>query len=715
MRLYSSLRYSSLRYSLLRYSLLRSPAASLLSPGALLLLAAGLVLAPIGAAAGQATQYANQPPLLLGAAWYPEQWPEAQWEPDLEKMEAAHIHVVRVGEFAWSTMEPTEGDYQFDWLERAIALAAKHRIAVVLGTPTAAPPAWLTEKYPETLRMDADGQRDEHGNRQQFSFTDPKYRELARDIARRMAERFGHNPDVVGWQLDNEYANDSFDPSAKAQFHAWLEHKYGTIANLNQHWATAYWSQTYNNFGQIPVRASGENPALELDWRRFASDVWKSYSENQISAIRPHADPRQFITTNTMGWFDGFDEYELHTVLDIAAWDDYIDSDHYDYDENGAAHDLTRGYKRKNYWVMETEPAFVNWRPTNTPLQKGQVRDMAWQAIGHGAETVEYWQWRAAPNGQEEYHGVLVGRDGTPAPVYAEVQQIGAEFEKAGAAIAGTTPHAEAAIIQSYPSRWAIDFQRHSAKFDPVAELIAFYRPLRDQAQAVDVLSPDAPLEGYKLVVAPALNVLPQGLAEHLLGYVKQGGHLVLGPRSGMKDEYNALNPEQQPGALVDALGAKVTQFYALDKAAPLSGDAGAGTADVWAETLRAGAPDTKILLRYGASNGWLDGEPAMVTRSVGKGTITYLGAWVDPALLSKLTSWWIAESGVKPILANVPEGVEVCERSDGGKSVLIVINHSTAEQHVALPGKMKDLLSEGQPSVESVDLPKYGVAVLAK
>ena len=680
-----------------------------------LFLAVNLALAPFAAHA-QATAYSDQPPLLVGAAWYPEQWPESQWEPDLVLMEAAHIHLVRVGEFAWSTMEPSEGHYHFDWLERAVALAAKHHICVVLGTPTAAPPAWLTTKYPEVLRVDEDGRRDEHGNRQHFSFANTRYRKFAHDIAEQMAIHFGHNPNVVGWQLDNEYANASFDPEAKAQFHAWLAHKYGTIANLNQHWATAYWSQTYDNFDEIPVRAHEENPALLLEWKRFVSDTWKSYSTNQIDAIRPHADKRQFITTNTMGWFDGFDEYVVHSVLDMASWDDYISSDHYDPADNGARHDLTRGYKQKNFWVMETEPAFVNWRPTNTPLEKGQVRDIAWQAIGHGSDAVEYWQWRSAPGGQEEYHGVLVGIDGKPVPVYDEVKQTGAEFEKAGAALAGTSPHSSVAIIQSYDSRWAIDFQRHSAKFDPVAELVAFYRPLRNQTQAVDVISPDAPLDGYKLVVAPALNVLPQSLADHLIAYVKAGGHLVLGPRTGMKDEYNALNPQRQPGPLADLLGANVSQFYALDESVPVSGDAGSGTANIWAETLHPTAIDAPdmgihVLLSYGPSNGWLDNQPAVLTRTVEKGSITYIGAWLDQSLLNSLTASFVKDAGVQPILPNVPDGVEVCQRTGGGKSVLILINHTTTTQHVALPASMTDLLNSG--SVSSVDLPKYGVAVL--
>ncbi len=661
----------------------------------------------------QATQYPGVPPVLLGAAWYPEQWPEAQWDKDLDRMEACHIHLVRVGEFAWSTMEPQEGKYDFAWLDHAIEKAAKHHIVVVLGTPTAAPPAWLTTKYPETLRVDENGRRAEHGNRQQFSFTDPKYRFFAHEIAGQMAVRYGHNPNVVGWQLDNEYAEPDFGPSAQAQFHAWLKKKYGSIDKLNDLWTTTYWSQTYDNFDEVPVRADKENPALELDWKHFVSDTWKSYSQNQIDAIRPHADPRQFITTNTMGWFDGFDSYIVHENLDLAAWDDYIREPVYDPALNGATHDLVRGFKRKNFWVMETQPAFVNWRPTNNALERGQVREMAWQAVGHGADAVEYWQWRSALNGQEQYHGTLVGPDGEPVPVYPEIQQVGAEFEKAAPALAGTTPHSSVAIIESYDSRWAIDFQRHAAKFDPVTELVSFYRPLRDMAQAVDLVNPDAPLDGYKLVEAPALNVLPQATAEHLIDYVKHGGNLILGPRSAMKNSYDGLYPERQPGPLADLLGGRVEEFYALEDPVPVTGEIGSGTASVWAELLSSKAPDSRVLMRYGASNGWLDGQPAVITRRVGSGSITYIGGWFDASLMRKLTASFIQIAQVVPIVSNVPEGVEVCRRSGNGHSVVIVINHTTSSQSIVLAHAMKDLLEDNPAPLTHLQLPPHGVAVL--
>lgn len=674
-------------------------------------LSALLLSIPSQRLSAQATEYADKPPLLVGAAWYPEQWTEARWDADLSLMEAAHIHLARIGEFAWSAMEPAEGKYDFGWLDRAIALAAKHHICIVLGTPTAAPPAWLTTKYPDTLRMDENGVRDEHGNRQQFSFASERYRRFAHEIAEKMAERYGNNPNVVGWQLDNEYAAPSFDPEAKAQFHAWLKAKYGTIANLNDHWTTSYWSQTYDNFDEIPVREKEENPGLLLDWKHFVSDTWKSYSANQISAIRPHADKRQFITTNTMGWFDGFDAYIVHSNLDMAAWDDYIGNEHYDWLDNGARHDLTRGFKNKNFWVMETQPAFVNWNTVNSTLARGQVRDMAWQAIGHGSDAVEYWQWRSALNGQEQYHGVLVGADGTPVPVYDEVKQIGEEFDKAAAALAGTTPQSWVALINDYDSRWAINFQRHNRHFDPVAEMDAFYRPLYTQAQSVDVISVHAPLDSYKLVVAPGLNVLSKESADHLLDWVKEGGNLVLGPRSGMKDEYNSLHTERQPGPLVDALGGRVEQFYALEDKVSVSGELGEGTASLWAEQLSTKSPETQVLLRYGASNGWLDHQPAVITRKVGKGSITYVGAWLDDELLSKLTASLLQKSGVQAIVPHAPDGVEVCLRKGNDHSVLILINHNTHDAQVNLPREMRDLL--GNTSRGSVDLPAYGVAVL--
>ena len=641
---------------------------------------------------------AAQEPLLLGTSWYPEQWPESRWEADLILMQAAHMDVVRVAEFAWSTLEPSEGHFDFGWLDRAIALAAKHDIKVVLGTPTAAPPAWLTSKYPETLRVEEDGRRAEHGNRQQFSPTDPRYRQLAARIAHEMAARYGHNPNVLGWQIDNEIGAPTFDPSAVAQWHQWLAAKYKNVADLNRRWATAYWSQTYESFDEVPVHSRNENPALLLDYKHFVTDTWTSYIENQVDAIRPLTDRRQFITTNTMHWYSVYDHYQLHKGLDLAAWDDYVPDGRLDPALNAAQHDLVRGYKNKNFWLMETQPAFVNWGAVNSPLPPGVTREMAWQAIGHGADAVLYWQWRSALNGQEQYHGTLLGADGLPVPIYAEIQQLGAEFERVGQAFAGTTPHSSVAMLQSYDSHWAIDFQRHSSKFDYVGSFMDFYRAVWPIAQSIDIVSPDADLTGYPLVIAPALNVLTKATAQHLLDYVRGGGHLVLGPRSGMKDGDDALQPNRQPGPLAAALGATVQQFYALDAPVKLTGDAGAGAASVWAEELKPVAPEVHVVLTYGAGNGWLTGDPAAVSHAYGKGEITYFGSDMDSGLMSAVMGRLLAEARVQPILPGLPAGVELMQRTAPGKPpVWIVINHSSSSQHLAgLPAGM-DLLTGGK------------------
>jgi beta-galactosidase len=654
----------------------------------------------------------HPPAILLGTAWYPEQWSESRWDADLALMQKAGIHMVRVGEFAWSSMEPAEGQYDFDWLDRAITAAAKHGIVTVIGTPSAAPPAWLTQKYPETLRTMEDGRKDQHGNRQQFNFANPKYRELARGMAEQLAKRFGHNPNVVGWQIDNEYANVSFDPETRQQFQQWLKQRYGTLENLNSRWTTSYWSETYFDWNQVPIQINYGNPGLLLNWMRFVSDTWRSYQKNQLDIIRANAEPRQFITTNMMGWFNGYDHYTVAQDLDLAAWDDYVGQGHLDPVKNGAAHDLTRGFKGKNFWVMETQPGGVNWASINNWLDKGEVRAMAWHDIGHGADAVSYWQWRSALNGQEQYHGTIVGPDGAPDPLYDEIAQIGREFEKASPTLAGTSVKSDVAILHSYDSRWAIEWQKHNKNYDPVEEILSYYGPLRAIAQSVDLVPPTASLTQYKLVVAPGLNVLTDVAVKNLINYVNSGGHLILGQRSAMKDDDNGLWTQRQPGPLTDLLGGRVEQYYALVDAVPVDGKWGAGEGQLWAELLSAQQPDIEVLMRYGKSNGWLDGQPAAITRKVGKGRITYLGAWLDKNTMAEAASWMMDISGVKPALGPVPEGVEVYPRYGAKGVVYILVNFSKAPHTVKLPATMQDVLTDG--SVQSVTLPHYGIAVLA-
>lgn len=624
-------------------------------------------------------------------------------------MQDAHLNVVRVGEFAWSTEEPSEGQYNFGWLQRAIALAAKHHMVVVIGTPTDAPPAWLTSKYPDTLGMNADGRLRQHGNRRQFSYSSPRYREFCRQIVTQLAKRFGHNPNVIGWQIGNEYTDESFDPATRRQFQQFLKIKYRTLDNLNRRWTTAYWSETYTAWDQIPMKSTGENPGLLLDYKHFVTATWRSFQQNQIDALRPYIAPTQFITTNIggLGWSENWDHYRITQPLNLAAWDEYVGEGHLQVAKEAMMNDYVRGWKRQNFWLMETEPGSVNWAPINNSLDRGETRALAWQAVGHGADAVLYWQWRSALNGQEQYHGAIVGSDGTPLPIYSEIKHIGADFLAASPALTGTMPESDVALITTYDSRWAIDFQPHTKLYDQQQILLDFYHPLESIAQSVDIVEATADLTRYKLVVAPSLNVISQSLADHLLAYVRAGGHLILGPRSGIKDQYNALNTQRQPGPLAAALGGHVEQYYAL--LSPIQ--VGNGTASIWAEQLSVSSPEAKVNLRYGKSNGWLDNQPAMITRSVGEGSITYLGTIPEPTLLQTIMQSATTSANIKPAFGPVPTGVEVCRRVASDHIVYILINHSKAAQQVNLPSTMHEVLTNEDTA--SITLSPEGVAVL--
>ena len=680
------------------------------------LLAAVLMLALVGPAFGAVPKG-----IYLGAAWYPEQWPEEQWDRDLQLMQDAHMNVVRVGEFAWSTMEPREGVYELDWLQRAIALAAKHHIQVVIGTPTDAPPAWMTTKYPDVLGMNADGHWREHGGRRQFNYASERYRRFSAQIVAELARRFGHTPNVIGWQIGNEYTDESFDPATRAMYQEYLRKKFGTLENLNRAWAADCGPQPFTEWSQVPLDPAGGGPGQLLEHKRFVTATWRSFQKNQIDVLRPLIAPGQFITTNVGGlaWSDNWDHYAITADLDIASWDDYVGQGHLDAAKNAMLNDFVRGWKRQNFWVMETEPASVNWAPINNELVPGETRALAWQTIGHGGDAVLFWQWRNALNGQEQYHGAIAGPDGKPLPVYDEIAQLGRDLELTRTALKGTSPHANMAILHDYDSRWAIDFQPFTMMYDQQKVLLRFYTPLQQIAErageAVDIVDPNvAPLDSYKLLVAPDLNVISQQLANKLVAYVRAGGHLILGPRGGMKDDNNALNPQRQPGPLVEALGGRVDQYYALD--APVSMDGG-GKADLWGELLSTSAPDAEVVLRYGAGNEWLEGKPAMIKREVGKGSIAYLGTLPDEQLMIELMTKAAQSAGAisAPVFAQMPASVEVCVRSGANGRVLVLINHSNSPADIPMGARYKLLVPAASHSADTgrITLPAQGIAVL--
>jgi len=651
--------------------------------------------------------------MILGCAWYPEHWDETRWSEDVRLMREAGLSLVRIAEFAWSRLEPADGQFEFDWLERAVTLATGQGLMVVLGTPSAAPPAWLTQQHPEVLAIRENGQRATHGGRCHYSAANAVYRDFSCRIAGEMARRFGNHPKVIGWQIDNEFNTVSYDPETHAQFQQWLLQKYTTLDNLNQHWTTSYWSQEYSDWSQIPLAIGGQNPGMMLDFRRFITALYRGFQRAQITAIRQFAEPRQWITHNFMGWFDLYDHYEMSEDLEIASWDNYVGTGHLDYLSNGAAHDLTRGFKRRNFLLLETQPGNVNWSGINNVLDRGETRCMAWHAVGHGAEVVSYWQWRSALNGQEQYHGSIVAPDGNPRPLYEEIAKIGKEFTSVAKVLRGTEPVSEVAILHSYDDRWSINFQRHHSGFDPVEHLLSFYRPLRLLTYGVDIVHPMAPLAQFKLVIAPHLQMLNDEITEHLIKYVEDGGHLVLGPRSGFKNLFdNSLLQARQPGPLAWPLGAHVEDYYALDTKVPITGSWEDGEACIWAEWLKVDSEGVEVKLRYGVSNGWLDEQAAMVTRKVGNGRMTYLATWLDESLTKRIITWMTQASKLTPPFGPVPEGIELCRRAGSGRELYILINHTSRPLEVELPRPLQNALTR-QVHQKTIWLPARDVAIM--
>jgi beta-galactosidase len=376
---------------------------------------------------------------------------------------------------------------------------------------------------------------------------------------------------------------------------------------------------------------------------------------------------------------------------------------------------LVRGYKRKNFWLMETQPGNVNWKPINNVLDKGEARAMAWHAIGHGADAILYWQWRSALGGQEQYHGTLIDQSGQSRLFYSEARQIAADFLSTSDLIASSKTVADVAFLYCYDSHWSIQWQPHHKDFNYLEHLLHYYRPLAAQNISIDIISADLGLSGYKLVVSPALVILNDRRVAHIKAFVENGGHLVLTLRSGMKDEYNALLPMRQPGLLIKLTGVEVEEYYALMTPVPIMGDAWEGTSNIWAERLKVlDAEGTQVLARYGPSNGWLDGQPAITKHYYGKGWVIYVGVYLDEVSQKSLLQQITQDAEVEPSL-ETPSGVEASKRVNPvGGEIFILINHTRTPQQVELPWSANEHLHHQEVGHQLI-LEPYDVAVLTR
>jgi beta-galactosidase len=641
----------------------------------------------------------------FGVDYYPEQWPEERWAEDARLMAEAGVNVVRLAEFAWSKMEPAEGQYDFDWLDRAISILASYGIRVVLGTPTASPPPWLMAAHPELLRVREDGRRVTFGNRREYCPNHPLYHETSRHIVTQMADRYAHHPAVIGWQIDNEFGERCYCPACAHAYHGWLRRRYGSLDNLNEKWGTAFWSHVYTDWDQIPLplaTGNSPNPGLALDFYRFASDSYVSYQRMQVDILRQKC-PSHLITHNCMGFGqERVNYFDLAEDLDMVAWDNYPRSQWSmpgDVDPGRAAlaADTMRSLKRQSFWVMEQQAGQGGWEIVSVTPRPGELRLWAYQAIAHGADAIVFFRWRTARFGTEQYWHGLLDHDARPGRRYEEIKRMGAELEKVGGQIYGATVRPAVAMILSYDSRFAFQIQPNNPQFSYPGHFYDLYHAFYRHNVPVDVVAPTADLSSYRLVVAPALHVVSQAEAENLERYVQAGGVLVLTSRSGVKDDANAVVNRRLPGLLADLCGVEVEEYDSLPAdgsnrlkfTLPPLASVPVFPATVWCDVLEPGS--AAVVARYGLD--YYAGKPAITVNRFGQGQTVYVGALGDARLYQALVDWLLDLAGVPPLLPAPLEGVEVAERWQGERRLLFVLNHTNQERQVSLDRPYTNLL----------------------
>jgi beta-galactosidase len=712
---------------------LTSPTRREFLGGAFVLMSAASIRLPLWArAVANVAAAPSGGQILLGVDYYPDQTPQALWEEDSRMMSDMGFTNVRIAEFAWALMEPSEGKFEFGWLHRAIQILHKHNIAVILGTPSAAPPPWLSAKYPDIFEVNAQGQRLRPGGRRFTCPTNPVYRKLSLAIATQMAKKFGETEGVIGWQIDNELTLGSslrcYCNFCQVGFQNWLRTRYSTLDNLNQSWGTVFWSQTYTDFSQIPVpllSGGDPNPGLALDYDRYQSYANTSFTEEQLAMLRQMC-PTHFVTTNNVGLVDTIDMRDLYAKLDFAAFDNYpgffdmlMAQEGKPPSPDGIAttislgHDLARGVKGgEPFMIMEEQSGKAGQKTFAPQPETGQVRLWTYQGVAHGAMGINYFRWDTATFGAEEYwHGIL-NHDRSKSPAYEEIRQTVKELKALGQEVLYSQYAAQTALVFDYDCSWAVKIQPGHYALDYMTQVTSWYGAISASHTGIDVIAPEADLSPYKIVFAPLAYLMSEKQAAKITSFVQAGGMFVTNFRLGVKTESSQIVRTPLPGLLRDVMGVTVADYvpiYSAKNAVKFApGLAGPdGECGLWTDILQ--PTGAEVLASY--TKGSHAGEAAITMNTVGSGKAVYIGADLDAASLARVLRTLSGLAGVKPPL-EVPPGIELTVRRAGDKQWIFVLNHTSVSQSVSIPKTFTDLLTGGT-HIGKVDVSGYGVRVL--
>ncbi len=679
------------------------------------------------------------PRLWHGADYFPEQWldrPEVL-EEDLRLMRAASCNVASVGMFAWSALEPEEGRFSFEWLDRLLDRLAAEGLFAILATPSGGRPAWLSQRYPEVLRVDAGRRRNLHGLRHNHCYTSPVYREKTAGINRRLAERYRGHPALLMWHVSNEYGGECHCELCQAAFRRWLQARYGSLEELNRRWWNSFWSHTFTDWGQLQSPApQGEPllPALSLDWKRFVTEQTVSFLLAETAPLR-ELTPGVPVTTNMMGTYGGLDYWRLAPHLDAASLTSYpawhgtgkVFDRSFPWDPQGRdwrtaaatsfAHDLMRRLKGgKPFMLMESTPTFSNWQAVWKLKRPDMHALSSLLALAHGSDTVQFFQWRQSRGGMEKHHGAAVDHGGGgDTRVFGEVAALGRELA-ALEGVAGTRVEAHAAILFDWENRWALE----GAGICPATGDGSYedtcrrhHYPFWSLGLATDVIDAEQELSGYRLVVAPLLYLLKDGVRGRLEDFVRGGGTLVTTCWTGVADPDDLCF--QGPRPLQTLLGLRVEEIDGLypeerNRLLPRRGNLLGlrGSYLLGRRCELVVAESARVLAVYGRD--FYKGRPALTVNAFGQGQAFHLAAEGEDRFLLEFYRCLARRLGLRGATGrSLPEGVTAQVRSAGSEKYLFLLNFARRRRAVRLArGAWADAF-DGRAVPGRVVLPPYG------